>query len=602
MLNTSKAVVFLCVFTLIVAMPPSELQAETPSELVFESRPPGDGGGGQGFSTTVFAGHSFRITERTRITEIGFYSDQNFNPFTVFGAIYRLGLVESAPDVVGDVGLKATALISKDTGDPETVSAPIDVILEPGWYSLLFGKGRYGAGDNSLVFLRNTETPQTPVTRGPYSVNVATGQLFLQGASSRVFAMGEVLPPSEPPPLQFLAESAGPAANTLTGPTSGFSSSTVNANTLVGERFELTRPAELESISAWLSSGNGDLYAAVFPVSGPTDFPPALGNPNFEASAVAVVALPTKERADESVGNLEQAVLLQPGHYIVAIGADRFGITGGSGGVAVVNDQINTPGSVRLQSFWSNEAGNNYRIAMQGQLLALTATPTALNFGEVPIELGATQTLELDLWLESSVTFDPPNFDGADAGAFSVDTTTSSCLDGPVTGPATCSLTIAFAPQRLGEHEAQILINAEALDETFSLDLSAVAIAGQAIASVDRNSIDFGVIDIGDISAPETLSINNSGSATAVVEDLTFSDPAFSLASSGCGSLPIQVGPGQSCQLGIQFDAQIPGPASGLLTLEFAGGLDPISVALDAFTLAPDELFEDRFEEAHALE
>ena len=193
MLSTSKAVVFLCVFTLAVAMLPGELQAETPTELVFESRPPGDGSGGQGFSTTIFAGHSFRVTERTRINEIGFYSDQNFNPFTVFGAIYRLGLVESAPDVVGDVGLKATALISKDTGDPETVSAPIDVILEPGWYSLLFGKGRYGAGENSLVFLRNTETPQTPVTRGPYAISVATGQLFLQGASSRVFAMGEVL-------------------------------------------------------------------------------------------------------------------------------------------------------------------------------------------------------------------------------------------------------------------------------------------------------------------------------------------------------------------------------------------------------------------------
>ena len=386
----------------------------------------------------------------------------------------------------------------------------------------------------------------------------------------------------------------------MTGPTSGFSSSPVNANTLVGERFELTRPAELESISAWLSSGNGELYAAVFPVSGPAAFPPAIGSPNFEASAVAVVALPTRDRADESVGNLEQPVLLEPGHYIVAIGADRFGITGGSGGVAVVNDQINTPGSVRFQSAWSNQSGNDYRMAMRGQLLALTATPTALNFGEVPIELGATQTLELDLWLETAVTFDPPSFDGADAGAFSVDAATSFCLAGPITGPATCSLTIAFDPQRLGSHEAQILISAEALDEAFPLDLSAVAIAGQAIASVDRNSIDFGVIDIGDISAPETLSISNSGTATAVVEDLNISDPAFSLVSSSCGSLPIQVGPGQSCQLGIQFDPQGPGPASGLLTLEFAGGLDPISVALGAFAQVPDELFEDRFEEALA--
>ncbi|MGY6555454.1 MAG: choice-of-anchor D domain-containing protein [Wenzhouxiangella sp.] len=602
MLSTSKAVVFLCAVTLAVGMLPGVLQAETPNELVFESRPPGDAGGGQGFSTTIFAGHTFRVTERTQITEIGFFSDQNFNPFTAFGAIYRLGLVESVPDVVGETGLKATALISKDTGSPATVSAPIDVILEPGWYSLLFGKGRHGAGENALVFLRNTETPQTPVTRGPYSINASTGQLFLQAASSRVFAIGQTLPPSEPPLRQFLAESAGPAANTLTGPTSGFSSSTVSANVLVGERFALSRPARLESVSAWLSSGSGDLYAAVFPVSGPTAFPPPIGSPNFEASAVAVVALPTKQRADESVGSLEEPVLLEPGHYIVAIGADRFGITGGSGGVAVVNDQINTPGSVRFQSAWSNQAGNDYRIALQGQLLELTATPTALNYGEVPIELGATQTLELNFWLDTAVTFDAPSFDGADAGAFSINALASSCLAGPITGPAICSLSIAFDPQRLGPHAARLLVDAEALEETFPLDLSAVAIAGQAIASVDRNSIDFGPIDLGEISAPETLTLSNSGTASAVVDNLSFSDPAFSLISSSCGPVPIQVGPGQSCQFGLQFDPPGPGPASGQLTLELADGLDSISVALGAFTVAPNQLFEDRFEQAPGAE
>ncbi|TVR97256.1 MAG: carboxypeptidase regulatory-like domain-containing protein [Wenzhouxiangellaceae bacterium] len=564
--------------------------ARADSELVFESRGPGDAGGSHSFSASRFAGHTFRLTERTRITEVGFYADERFVASTVFAAIHQIGMVESAADVANDSRLKASALISLEPGDAETVSAAVDVILEPGWYSLVFGKGRYGAGSSApLIGMRNTGTVQTPVTRGPFNLDPVTNQRTLVGASTRYFALGETLPPAAPPPRQFLAESAGPAANPLTGPTSGLSASTLTDTAARGERFELTRPAELESVVAWLSAGSGEVYAAVFPVSGPTAWPPAFSSPGFEAAAMASVALPARSQWDESIGELESPVLLPPGHYVVLLGSGRFG-TSGSAGLIDVFDEINQTGSVVGSGSSWVVASNNYRIALNGRLVELTASPDALDFGTVPLEIGGQDAIEVTIWGDQPVTFDGISIEGADSAAFGLLSGPGSCLQGQIPGGSTCSIGLSFSPDRLGAHQAALHIAGQGLEDSYPVSLTGMVIAGQADLQIDRDNVDFGLVRLDERSDIELLTLSNSGTASVPIDGLEFSSAMFLRDGGDCPTGAFLLPPAQTCTLGLAFEPEAPGPISGALVLVLGEDLDPVTIDLSGDGLGPAQV------------
>lgn len=584
--SRTKALLVVAACLAVLLMTP----AGADSELVFESRGPGDAGGGHGFSASRFAGHTFRLTERTRITEVGFYADERFVASTVFAAIHQIGMVESAADVANDSRLKASALISLEPGGAETVSAAVDVILEPGWYSLVFGKGRFGAGSSApLIGMRNTGTVQTPVTRGPFNLDPVTNQRTLVSASTRYFALGETLPPAAPPPRQFIAESAGPAANPLTGPTSGLSASTLTSTAARGERFELTRPAELESVVTWLSAGSGEVYAAVFPVSGPTAWPPAFSSPGFEAAAIASVAMPTRGQWDESIGALESPVLLPPGHYVVLLGSERFG-TSGSAGLIDVFDEINQTGSVvGSGSSWVNSS-NNYRIALQGRLVELTASPDALDFGTVPLEIGGQDTIDLTIWGDQPVTFDAISIGGPDSAAFSLLSGPGSCLQGQIPGGSSCSIGLSFSPDRLGEHQAVLQIGGQGLEDSYPVSLTGMVIAGQPELQLDRDNIDFGLVRLGERSDVELLTLSNPGTASVPLDDLEFSSAVFLRDGGDCPTGAFLLPPAQACTLGLAFEPEAHGPISGSLVLVLGEGLDPVTMALSGDGLGPAQV------------
>ena len=338
------------------------------AEIVFESRPPGTGSGSQGISSTIFAGTTFRLLERTQIDSLGM-TQRSFTTNTSFVSIYKINTPASVPDVAGDSNLLGSTLLELPGGFTQSdVSGALSLTLEPGWYAVVAGTGRYGATAGDFdVQLPDTGTASSPqVFNLAYTINASNNNRTLTSNRLRFFATGQTVDPVSPPPGTFLMETARPNAM--------WNSSTfyIDSSSFWGTRFTITDPTELSTVSSWLTSGNGSIFAAIVALPNPDANPAAPSGGTF-ANLVASTLINVGSGADEYTGIFD-GVTLQPGSYALILGSGMLGATG-SAGILGVSDQIVSPGSlVWLGSSWGNLSSLSFRMALTGSIVPEPAT------------------------------------------------------------------------------------------------------------------------------------------------------------------------------------------------------------------------------------
>lgn len=239
--------------------------------ILFESSAPGQAGGGLVVSDTHFHGQTFRIDRPVRVTAIG-SQFRAFNDTSVYGAVYALGTPVTRPPVVDEATVLATTLLSIPGGNVVgEVYGEIDITLEPGWYSIGFGSGRYGAtASGANVTIVPTGNPMASQSYGPYSVHLDTGVSVLQATSPRFIVRGVVTDDRPIDDSAFVFETAAPWA------WGGSAFSAINSNHFTGQRFTLTRPTRLDRISVWVAGQptGATAFAAVVPIATADSYPP----------------------------------------------------------------------------------------------------------------------------------------------------------------------------------------------------------------------------------------------------------------------------------------------------------------------------------------
>ncbi|TVQ32243.1 MAG: hypothetical protein EA376_06225 [Phycisphaeraceae bacterium] len=334
------------------------------ASIIFENRPPGNVGGGQSIGDN-FPGHTFRLHERTEVSALGAYVSA-FSDQSVFAALYRVATPDTLPDVINESNfLGATLLnVGASAGVPSDVSGPISLMLEPGWYSILTGRGRHGATAFQFgVSLNNTGTAAHPDSWGnAYTINPATNARVLSSATTRYFVEGGVLPPAPTDPYAFKFETARSHARWSS------SSFFINDSTFWGTRFDITETTFIDEASSWLRSGNGSIFYAIVELSSPGANPPLPTDPGFASSVVASALVDVGAGSDEyaaDFGGLE----LAPGSYALVLGTGLFGATG-SANIMEVSDQILPSESLNwFGTNWSSGPPINYRFAISGTII-----------------------------------------------------------------------------------------------------------------------------------------------------------------------------------------------------------------------------------------
>lgn len=107
---------------------------------------------------------------------------------------------------------------------------------------------------------------------------------------------------------------------------------------------------------------------------------------------------------------------------------------------------------------------------------------------------------------------------------------------------------------------------------------------GPALAPVARvtGSRAFGAVNIGTVSAPQTITVNNNGNANLVVSGVSVTDPAFSVTTT-CGT----VVPGGDCTVTVVFAPTTIGAKSGTLVITHNAAPSSSNVSLSGTGQTP---------------
>ena len=214
----------------------------------------------------------------------------------------------------------------------------------------------------------------------------------------------------------------------------------------------------------------------------------------------------------------------------------------------------------------------------------LTVSPTAVNFGNVPLNTAASKTVTLTSSGTAALTITAAAATGT---GFSV-----SGASFPLTLNPNQSTTVQvqFDPTAAGAVSGQLTLTSNAGAGTTNVPLSGIAPAATTPQlTVGANSLAFGNVAVNS-SATLPLTLTASGTAAVTISSASISGSGFS--ASGV-NFPITLNPTQSVTLNVKFAPQTAGDLTGQLTISSnsaSGGSAVIQLSGTGTTAAAAQL------------
>jgi hypothetical protein len=505
----------------------------------------------------------------------------------------------TAPATISGGRVTGTGYTATYAGVPvQNLSAPIT--LQPGQvvtFSVAFDPTVAGASNGQLSLATDTGSP----------VNVSLTGTGVQNTSPALTVSA--------PSLNFGDVQMGSKATLqLTLTSSGTAPVTISSGTTAGQAFGISSVAYPAGITGWPATLNpgqqvvlsiafapdsatsftGDLAVASnasggtanVPLNGTGDAVPA---PNLTLSATSIdfgqSAIGTKvsrtltltstgnaplnvntitvSGAMFSVGTVSLPATLQPGQQLpVTVTFDPTTAATDAGTLTVTSDDPSGPATVSLGGLGTTTTTPQ-----------LTVSPTAVSFGNVPLNVASTQPVTLTSTGSAPVTINAATVTGA---GFSV-----SGANFPVTlNPnQAVTLQVQFDPTTAGAASGQMTVTSNSTTgATTQVTLSgAGTVAAVSQLTVSAGSLSFGNVTVNS-SATLPVTLTSSGTAPLTITAATAGGADFT--DSGA-TFPVTLNPNTSVTLQVKFNPTAAGAVTGQLAIasNSAGG-SPTQVTL----------------------
>lgn len=219
---------------------------------------------------------------------------------------------------------------------------------------------------------------------------------------------------------------------------------------------------------------------------------------------------------------------------------------------------------------------------------AVTLSPTALSFPSTNQgSSSASQTLTVISSGNSPLHISSVSLGGANPSDFSF---TNNCT-APLAPSSNCTVPIAFNPTAPGQRAADLVIADDASGSPQTVALTGVGIAVLPALTFSPPAPSFPSTTQGTSSAPQAISVINSGNATLQISSISLggsSASQFSLTSNCAGSLA----PTASCTASLVFSPVGTGQSAAMLTVTDDAPGSPQSASISgtavaAFSVAP---------------
>jgi hypothetical protein len=208
-------------------------------------------------------------------------------------------------------------------------------------------------------------------------------------------------------------------------------------------------------------------------------------------------------------------------------------------------------------------------------------SPTTLDFGSLGVGFtSAPRTVTLTNVGDAQLIFNSFNVQ-SDLGPppwSPVDFTQSNDCGTSLAAGASCTLTVLFRPTAAGTRTAFLVINDNAAGTPHWVSLTGVGLAAPAV-TLSTDSLDFGYQPVGATSAPQPVTLTNTGTAALTISDITA--PTDFAQTNDCGTLPAVIGIGGSCTISVSFAPSAEGFVVDFLSItDDAPGGSPRQVTL----------------------
>jgi hypothetical protein len=266
------------------------------------------------------------------------------------------------------------------------------------------------------------------------------------------------------------------------------------------------------------------------------------GNAPLTISAITVAG------AQFSIGATSLPVTLQPNQQLtLSVTYEPTAETSDSGTLTVASNDSSGPATVSL--------GGSGTTATSPQL---TANPTAVNFGNVPLNTPANKTVTLTSSGTAAVTITAADVTGS---SFSVSGASFPLKLNP---NQTATLQVQFDPNVSGTASGQLSIASDAAGGTAMIPLGGTGTATtSAQLTVGANSLSFGNVAVNS-TATLPVTLTSSGTAPVTISAAAVSGASFT--DSGV-TFPVTLNPTQSVTLNVEFKPNATGQATGQLTI-----------------------------------
>ncbi len=207
----------------------------------------------------------------------------------------------------------------------------------------------------------------------------------------------------------------------------------------------------------------------------------------------------------------------------------------------------------------------------------LSAAPTSINFGNVPVGSSASQSVTLTNGGNASITVSQTQTSGA---AFAV--TQGTPLPSIAAGQS-ATLQIRFAPSSSGALTGSLTVTSDASNSPTTISLSGAGAAATSQLSATPGSVTFGNVAVGSSSSLGVI-LKNSGNSNVTISGVTSSGGGYS--ASGV-SANTTLNPGQTVTLNVAFTPAATGSASGSVSVASNASNSPSTISLNGSGVTP---------------
>jgi Domain of unknown function DUF11 len=213
---------------------------------------------------------------------------------------------------------------------------------------------------------------------------------------------------------------------------------------------------------------------------------------------------------------------------------------------------------------------------------AVSVTPAALNFGTLQTgTVGPPATITIADSGDAALSIGQLAIEGAGTAAYAL--LADGCSGTTIEPGHHCEAEVRFAPITDGSSVASLLVPNSAEDER--VDLGGIGRTPTGAIAIVSTSLDFGTLETGTTSAPQELTVANSGDAPLTLGELALGGPDASQFSLAAGCSGTTLAPGEGCAVAVSFAPVAAGELSA--ALEIPSSVGPRTVSLAGVGQAP---------------